>query len=181
MKHILFDEAPIVCSPTLADMIGLNRAVFLQQIHYWLQKSEHVRDGKYWIYNSYEKWQEQLFFLSVRTIKRMVDELTSEGILLTAHYSVHGYDRTMWYTIDYDRLEAMLSEHEEKRLQKKKKATQKKDAASGQCMLDFSETDIDEELFADKEKESSEERTAALATSHRDKLTKCIVTSWHHQ
>lgn len=39
MNNLLFDEPPIVVSPTLAKMLGdLEEAAILQQIHYWTQK-----------------------------------------------------------------------------------------------------------------------------------------------
>ena len=37
MSKILFDEQPIVVSRELAKLIGLNEAIVLQQVHYWLE------------------------------------------------------------------------------------------------------------------------------------------------
>lgn len=48
---ILYDEKPLVISPKLARTIGLNEAIIVQQIHYWLQVHEqngsNYYDGRY--------------------------------------------------------------------------------------------------------------------------------------
>ncbi|GAB1676313.1 hypothetical protein JNE12001_21830 [Escherichia coli] len=51
---------PIVINPDLAYSIGLNEAIALQQINYWLQetKSGMESDGVRWIYNTTEQWLE---------------------------------------------------------------------------------------------------------------------------
>lgn len=37
MNALLFDERPIVANPVLAREIGLNEAIVLQQINFWLE------------------------------------------------------------------------------------------------------------------------------------------------
>lgn len=53
MSNLLIDDYPILVLPKLATEIGLNEAIVLQQMHYWLKKSNHNYDGKRWIYNSF--------------------------------------------------------------------------------------------------------------------------------
>ncbi|RVR60047.1 DUF4222 domain-containing protein, partial [Citrobacter freundii] len=62
-------ERPIVINPDLAYSIGLNEAIALQQINYWLQetKSGMESDGVRWIYNTTEQWLEQFPFWSEST------------------------------------------------------------------------------------------------------------------
>lgn len=38
MSKLLIDDYPIQVLPKLAKEIGLNEAIFLQQVHYWLKK-----------------------------------------------------------------------------------------------------------------------------------------------
>jgi hypothetical protein len=59
MSTLLINEAPLMIVPSLAVEIGLNEAVVLQQIHYWLNISKHKIKGKKWVYNTYEDWQKQ--------------------------------------------------------------------------------------------------------------------------
>jgi len=48
--NLLLESNPLVIIPELATAIGLNEAVVLQQIHYWLKTSKHKHDGFAWIY-----------------------------------------------------------------------------------------------------------------------------------
>ncbi|MDQ1000403.1 hypothetical protein QFZ28_000803 [Neobacillus niacini] len=41
MSTLLINEAPLMIVPSLAVKIGMNEAVVLQQIHYWLSISKH--------------------------------------------------------------------------------------------------------------------------------------------
>ena len=50
---LLISEPPLQVLPSLAVKIGLNEAIILQQVHYWLLKSNNIRDGYKWVYNSY--------------------------------------------------------------------------------------------------------------------------------
>lgn len=43
---LLLNEYPLLLSPTLACKIGVNEALILQQLHYWLEKTDHVIRGK---------------------------------------------------------------------------------------------------------------------------------------
>lgn len=92
--------------PTLATLIGLNESIVLQQVHYWLKHKEKSGqdyiDGRYWVYNTYEQWQEQFPFWSIRTLKRIFTSLENLGLLLSANYNKAGFDKTKWYSIDYN-------------------------------------------------------------------------------
>lgn len=104
MGKLLLDEYPIPVLPSLAATVGLHEAVILQQIHYWLQTTKHIKDGKPWIYNSVKDWREQMPFLSEKQIRTSIDNLCKSGIIITGNYNKNSFDRTKWYTIDYDRL-----------------------------------------------------------------------------
>lgn len=106
-SKLLFDEPPIVVSPSLACLIGLHEAMILQQIHYWLYKSGNTIDGKKWVYNSYKDWQKQFPFWSIATIKRTIKSLKKQDLIETGNYNKLKVDRTVWYTINYDKLESM--------------------------------------------------------------------------
>ena len=103
--QLLIDEPPLQVLPSLAELIGLNEAIFVQQLHYWLGKSPHWHDGKPWIYNDYEKWHRQFPFWSVRTIKRIVSSLREKELVETrTDLNKFRFDQTLWYTIDYESL-----------------------------------------------------------------------------
>ncbi|EHJ08403.1 DnaD domain protein [Staphylococcus simiae] len=109
MSKLLIDDYPIQVLPKLAEEIGLNEAIVLQQMHYWLNNSKHNYDGKKWIFNSYASWHEQFLFWSERTIKRIIHSLEKQGLLLTGNYNKYSFDRTKWYTINYKKLDDIMA------------------------------------------------------------------------
>lgn len=112
MSKLLFDEYPLVILPTLATIIGLNEAIVLQQINYWLnnkciQTPDHFFEGRYWIYNSYPEWKKQLPFFSERTIQRIILNLEKMGLILSGNFSKDPMKRSKWYTINFAALNAL--------------------------------------------------------------------------
>ncbi|HDZ3365409.1 TPA: replication protein, partial [Staphylococcus aureus] len=109
MNKLLIDDYPIQVLPKLAELIGLNEAIVLQQIHYWLNNSKHKYDGKTWIFNSYPKWIEQFPFWSESTIKRTITSLEKQNLLYVGNYNKAGFDRTKWYSINYFELDILVT------------------------------------------------------------------------
>lgn len=127
MTKILFDEQPIVVDKVLARKIGLNEAIVLQQVHYWLKVNEkknlHYINGRYWTYNTLKEWRENNFdFWSLDTVKRAFTKLEKLGILLVGNFNQDRRDRTKWYTIDYDKLEESIPPRESNNVEKSKSA-----------------------------------------------------------
>jgi hypothetical protein len=105
---LLIDEHPLQVLPSLACALGLNEAMLLQQIHYWISRpGAKIRDGRPWLYNSYADWHQQFPFWSVSTIRRTIETLERRGVLLSGNYNAQALDRTKWYTIDYAALDAL--------------------------------------------------------------------------
>jgi hypothetical protein len=110
---LLLDSKPLVVVPELACVFGLNEAIVLQQVHYWLRiKHTAKAEGSYrrgpdgamrwWVYNSIREWQEQFPFWSESTIRRAFTKLEERGVLLSAQLADTATDRRKWYSIDYD-------------------------------------------------------------------------------
>lgn len=123
VSKLIIDEQPLLVLPALAVEVGLNEAIVLQQIHYWLSKSKHEHDGRTWIYNSINEWCKQFPFWSEKTIRRTLSSLEKQGILLKGNYNKLKIDRTLWYSIDYEVLHS---------IEKKHNHVVKKDIPSGQ-------------------------------------------------
>ena len=109
MSKLLFDENPLVVNTGLAVKIGLNEAIILQQIHYWLEINKkakrNFRDNETWCYNTYKEWQEQFPFFSLKTIQRTIISLENMDFLITGNYNKLKIDKTKWYRINYKTLE----------------------------------------------------------------------------
>ncbi len=106
---MLFDEHPLVLSPTLATELGnLNEAVFVQQLHYWLeikkQTGKNYIDGRYWVYNSVEKWLKQFPWLSSATFRRTIDSLVNKGFVIRGNFNQKKMDHTTWYSLNYEKI-----------------------------------------------------------------------------
>jgi hypothetical protein len=112
---LLLDEAPLVVLPSLARAIGLGGAVVLQQLHFLIRLKlvrhrEHpkeserdIHDGHIWVWNSYQKWQENYFsFLTIRSLQRIFLTLEKNGLIFVANYNEYNLDKTKWYSINYD-------------------------------------------------------------------------------
>lgn len=103
-SSLLLDERSLLVLPGLATVIGLNEAIVLQQVHYWLKDSKHTREGRKWVYNTYEDWQKQFPFWSKNTLIRTFKSLETSGLLVAGEFNRMAGDRTKWYSIDYDKL-----------------------------------------------------------------------------
>lgn len=110
-SYLLINEPPLVVSPRLACVIGLNEALIVQQLHYWLNnpKSEGRIDeeGNKWIYNTYEEWQENFPFWSTDKIQRIFLKLEELGVVIARQLDAKKRDMRKFYRIDYDKLCAM--------------------------------------------------------------------------
>ncbi|MEQ1963421.1 conserved phage C-terminal domain-containing protein [Xenorhabdus khoisanae] len=104
MSLLLLKNRPLVVIPELAVRLGLNEAIVLQQIQYWLTETSSGTEvnGRRWIYNTIEKWQEQFPFFSESTIKRALANLKKLGVLRIEQINKSNHDRTNYYSINYD-------------------------------------------------------------------------------
>ncbi|EOC4157292.1 conserved phage C-terminal domain-containing protein [Enterobacter hormaechei] len=101
---LLMPSRPIVINPDLAYSIGLNEAIALQQVNYWLKETTSglERDGVRWIYNTNEQWLEQFPFWSESTLKRTFTRLKNLGVLKVEQLNKSQRDMTNYYTINYE-------------------------------------------------------------------------------
>lgn len=80
----------------------------LQQVHYWLgKKGGKIIDGVHWIHNTYEQWLEQFPWLTKWRLRQVFYRLRETEILKFAQHDQRQYKRRGYYTIDYDKLNAL--------------------------------------------------------------------------
>jgi hypothetical protein len=111
MSKLLINESPLTFQPSLAVAIGLNEAIVLQQVHYWITNTKnkgYEQDGFKWVWNTYAEWRENNFpFWSENTVQRTFASLEDMGLLISIQPMKSRYDRTKYYRIDYPKLEVL--------------------------------------------------------------------------
>ena len=95
MKHI-FDV-------DIAKQYGVNAAVLLENIGYWIKQNEanevNFYDGRYWTFNSRRAYRELFPYMSERQIATALEKLIDNGLIMTGNYNKLAYDRTLWYAL----------------------------------------------------------------------------------
>lgn len=95
MKHV-FDI-------DIARQYGVNAAILLENIGYWIKRNEANRinfyDGNYWTFNSRRAYGEMFPYMSERQIETAFRKLIDAGVVITGRYNELAYDRTLWYAL----------------------------------------------------------------------------------
>ena len=110
MSKLLMDEKPLLVMPSLATKVGLSESIFLQQLHYWLDRSVNVKEGHKWVYNSAKEWQAQFPFWSINTIRRVIKSLEDKQLVISGNFNSLPIDKTKWYRIDYEIIKEIENE-----------------------------------------------------------------------
>lgn len=162
----------------LAKAIGLNEAIVLNQLHYWIEKNKRKGknhyDGLYWVYNTYDEWQQQDFeYWSVDTVKRTFTKLEKLGLVISGNYNKMPMDRTKWYTIDYEKLEEIATNAEKSTIRAKCTDGTGQSAPSNNHRItkntDYSSTQL-------KDKDFSNEIIAKMKSLTQDyRLIDCVI------
>lgn len=85
----------------IAAQYGVDEAVMISNLEYWIRHNiandKHYHDGRYWTYNSIEAFTKLFPFWTARQIRRIIQSLIDQGVLMTGNYNSSARDRTMWY------------------------------------------------------------------------------------
>jgi len=103
-NDLLIDEPPLIIVVNLATAIGLDEALILQQIRYWLadERRPQVRDGRRWVCPREVGLLVPLAFRSAKTLARALRRLEHLRLIVASErYNRLPGDRTKWYSIDF--------------------------------------------------------------------------------
>lgn len=84
---------------------GVEKAVILQNIRFWLEKvkandkDDHKHDGYYWTYNSARAFAEIFPYYNKSKVHRLLTQLEEDGAIISGNFNKAGYDRTKWYSM----------------------------------------------------------------------------------
>jgi len=104
---LLINEPPLQALPSLAVKIGLNEALMLQQIHYWIINplNTNLHESKVWITRTYTQWQKEFPFWCTKTIGFTILRLERMGLLTSTDALNESWsNRSKSYTINYEEL-----------------------------------------------------------------------------
>ncbi|MCC6454160.1 MAG: hypothetical protein IT328_04405 [Caldilineaceae bacterium] len=116
MSKLLIDERPLTVLPSLVKVVGMERAVILQQIHWLMQGRNNgiEHDGEKWVWGTYEEWCDEYFpFWKPDTLRKHLVKLEEKGFVFSVQ--IKGFDRTKHYRINQEKVEeieaAMRHDH----------------------------------------------------------------------
>ena len=85
----------------LAIEYGIEEAIIMEHFSFWIRKNEadgkHYHDGRFWTYGSLDSFTKIFPYMNSQKIKRVINSLVEQGILLKGNYNDTQYDRTLWY------------------------------------------------------------------------------------
>lgn len=92
----------LVCKAEIAMEYGIDAAVLLHNMVYWVQKNaaegRHMHSGRYWTYNSVAGLHELFPVWTRAKLRRLIQKCEEDGLLLVGNYSDDPLDRTKWYS-----------------------------------------------------------------------------------
>lgn len=112
-SNLLINEPPLQALPTLACLIGLGRAILLQQLHFLSERSLYARRGsdgvmRRWVGLTIDQWRDpnkgRFAFWSKRTLERHFERLVEDGLIRQEKFGKERGNMTNYYAIDYDHL-----------------------------------------------------------------------------
>lgn len=73
----------------------------IQNFAFWIEhhaaNGKNIHDGKVWTYNSVRAFAEIFPYWTGKQVKRIIDSLVKQDVLITGNFNDTKYDRTTWY------------------------------------------------------------------------------------
>lgn len=125
------NEFVVIDTNVLALVFSLEECTFLHRLNSWIQQKIKVQadtgikqlgyreeEDRFYVFKTLRassnskirSWLQELPFFSQSTFTRMTKRLTEIGVLVTGKFNKYAIDKTIWYSIDYDRLNSYVEE-----------------------------------------------------------------------
>lgn len=86
----------------IAKLFGVDEAIMFENFRHWITKNRaderNIFDEKAWTYNSKRYYAEYFNYWSQEQVKRIINSLRKQGVLITANHNKSAYDKTLWYS-----------------------------------------------------------------------------------
>jgi hypothetical protein len=87
----------------VAKKVGVAPAVIYANLTWWIAKNkandEHFIEGHYWTYNSVKAFSELFPYLTDDQVRRAIEKLVDNGLIVTGNHNKSSYDRTKWFRL----------------------------------------------------------------------------------
>ena len=84
-----------------AKRYGLTEAIMIKNFQFWILKNKanktHQYDERTWTYNSVKAFEELFPYLKPSQIRRCIESLVDQGVLIKGDYNANRYVRTSWF------------------------------------------------------------------------------------
>ncbi|OBW57019.1 hypothetical protein A9986_09735 [Solibacillus silvestris] len=106
---LLVDGRQLFLSQDLAIRIGVEEALFIQQLYYRIETRGVEKEGHIWYRQTYQGWAKQCPQWNIRKIKRLVMKLERYQIIISSNkFNSFKTDRSKWYRIDYEKIDQIV-------------------------------------------------------------------------
>jgi len=80
---------------------GINEAILIKNFQFWNRynkaNGKNCHDGRHWTYNTLHAFTEQFPFWTIKQLRRILNKLVANKVLVKGSFSKNRYDRTIWY------------------------------------------------------------------------------------
>jgi len=112
-NDLLLAEPPLVILVELAVRVGLDEAIVMQQLRYWLadERKPPIRDGQRWVCPRDIDFFAPMTHRSVAILEKVLRRLEQAGLVRASdRYNAMPGDRTKWYTLDFEAIEQLAAD-----------------------------------------------------------------------
>ena len=110
-----------VINTSFANILGIENALFLNQLRYWLHKCGRTiknLPGK-WIYNSINSWKLQFPYLSEYKIRKIIRYLEDYELIISKKINAHKWNHTKWYSINFTKYKELTTNNNKFKINRK--------------------------------------------------------------
>jgi hypothetical protein len=87
----------------IASDLGVNGAVFIQNLAFWIEQNSanhrHFYEGTYWTYNTAEALLRLFPYFSKDQLRTVIQKAIDKGYMKKGNFNKSSYDRTLWYSL----------------------------------------------------------------------------------
>ncbi|NOQ31083.1 MAG: hypothetical protein GQ570_08185 [Helicobacteraceae bacterium] len=105
------NKAPIVIQVEMATLLGLNEAIFIQQLHLWLQNSAEFINSVAWYKTTLKELQEFFPFFRLEQLDDLTKKLYNDKLIEIKVFNSGNWNEVSMYRIEYKALNKLFTQN----------------------------------------------------------------------